>query len=288
MEKIRNILISRKQVQCDQFNKSHGAPALPELPPGQEILFRSPADDEYIPWTITEKATVLHSYIIEAQDKRYHRNREHVWLIHFNLPSPAQQQQKLHTKQCFTGPSPPKSCIPKPSYSIPSLSRPSVLIRPPLPCHLAKLPSCILCLVCTSKAGTACPSVEDLLLHLSTKTPLPSGSVQPEKPWTPSEPHPASTPPAVPKEELEAESPGSLDSQATTALFSLHPRLPITYNETALSCLLWRPQVKISNNLSIPFPSDSECNTSDDMSTDGNLSTDGDTDGSDHAVVMAD
>ena len=122
---------------------------------------------------------------------------------------------------------------------------------------------------------------------MSSITPLPSASVQPEKPWTPSAPHLALTPPAKPEEELEAESPGSLDSQVSNASYSLHPRLPITYSETALSCL-WRPQVKICNNLSILFPSNSECSTSDDMSTDGNQSTDGDTDGTDPAEVEAD
>ena len=49
MEMIRNFLISKWQAQCDQFNKAHGVRALPELPPGQEVLLRSPASDEYIP-----------------------------------------------------------------------------------------------------------------------------------------------------------------------------------------------------------------------------------------------
>ena len=52
LEKVRNFLISRRQAQCDQFNKAHRAQVLPEFPPGQEVLFRSPADDEYIPGTI--------------------------------------------------------------------------------------------------------------------------------------------------------------------------------------------------------------------------------------------
>ena len=41
-----------------------------------------------VPWTIIEKAPALHSYIIEAQGKKYHRTREHVWTIHLNLPPP--------------------------------------------------------------------------------------------------------------------------------------------------------------------------------------------------------
>ena len=148
------------------------------------------------------------------------------------------------------------------------------------------------CLIHTSKAGTARSSEEDLLLHLSSITPLPSVSVQLEKPQIPSAPHSAQTSPAEPDEELETESPSSLDSQASTASYSLCPKLPITYNERALSCLQGRPQVKICNNLSIPFPSDSECSTTDDTDdTDGNQLTDDeadDTEGSDPAEVKAD
>ena len=206
MEKIRNFLISRKQAQFDQFNKSHEAQALPELPPGQEVLFRSPADDEYIPRTIKEKATAPCSYIIEAQGKRYHRTREQVPPIHFNLPPSAHQQQNPQTKQCISGPSLPKSHIPRPNHSIPSLLRPSILPRPLTSCPVSQLPLCILHLVHTNKADTACPSVEDLHLHLSTITPLSSANVQPEKPQTPSAPCLALTLPAEPKEELQVES----------------------------------------------------------------------------------
>ena len=124
---------------------------------------------------------------------------------------------KIPIQNCISGPSPPKSCIPRPSHSIPSLPRPSILPRPPLPYQLAKLPSPIPCFVHPSKAGTACPSVGDLLLDLSTITPLPGASVQAEKPQTPSAPCPALTPPAEP-EELEAESPGSPDIQARYCL----------------------------------------------------------------------
>ena len=272
LEKVRNFLISRRQAQCDQFNKAHGAWPLPELPPGQEVLFRSPADDKYIPGTILEKAPAPQSYIIKAQGKRYCRTREHVQPIHSNLHPPAQQQQNSHRKQCISGPSPPKSYIPRPSSSISSLP------RPPLPCQSARLPLHILCPLCSNKAVTVCPSEEDLLLHLSSITPLPCAIAQPEETWIPSAPWPASTPPDIPEEELEAESPGFPDSQTSAASYSLFPRLPITYNETALSHLQGRPQVKICNNLSIPFPSDSECSTD---NTDGNQSSDDETDDSD-------
>ena len=228
--------------------------------PGQEVLFRSPADDEYIPGTITEKAPVPQSYIIEAQGRKYCRTREHMWPFHLHLP-PVQQQQDLHRQQCFPGPSTqshkqqcfpgpskqphtlqafsgpslPKSCIPRPTKGNPCLSRPSVLARPPHPQHLAKLPSCIPCPLSVNKAVTVHPSEEDLLLHLSSLIPLPSASGKPKETQMPAEPCPALTPPAMPKKELETKSPSSLDSQASTALYSLCPRLPITYNEAALS-----------------------------------------------------
>ena len=95
----------------------------------------------------------------------------------------------------------------------------------------------------------------------------------------PAAPHLPLTPTAMPEEELEAESPSSLDSQTNTASYSLCPRLPITYNEATLSQLQGRPQVKICNNLFIPFPSNSDCSTD---NTDGNQSSDDmdDSDGS--------
>ena len=101
----------------------------------------------------------------------------------------------------------------------------------------------------------------------------------------PEESCPALTTPSTPREELEVESLDSPDSQTSTASYSLCPRLPITYYKAALSCLQGRPQVITCNNLSIPFPSDSECSTDD---TDGNT-TDGtdDPDGS-PAEVKAD
>ena len=45
----------------DNFDQSHGARELEELGPSQELLFRSPADDVYIPGTIADKATEPHS-----------------------------------------------------------------------------------------------------------------------------------------------------------------------------------------------------------------------------------
>ena len=52
MESVRNYLLSRKQSQKAQFNSAHAAHKLQELGPGQEVLLRSPSDDEYIPGII--------------------------------------------------------------------------------------------------------------------------------------------------------------------------------------------------------------------------------------------
>ena len=92
MESVRNYLLSHRQSHKMYCDRAHGAHNLIELGPGQEVLFRSLVENEYIPRTITEYATMLYSYIMEAQGKRYHRTREHVWPIHLNIPCPAQPQ----------------------------------------------------------------------------------------------------------------------------------------------------------------------------------------------------
>ena len=88
MESVRNYVLSRKQSHKAQFDRAHGTCVVQELGPGQEVLFRSPSNDEYIPQTVVNKATMLHSYIIEALGKHYHRTREHLRPIHINLPAP--------------------------------------------------------------------------------------------------------------------------------------------------------------------------------------------------------
>ena len=85
----------------------------------------------------------------------------------FSIPS-----AKSHKPQAIPRPSLPKSLISRPVKRKPSLTRPSVLSRPPLPCHLHKLPSYILQSPGVHKEITVYPSEEDLLLHLSTLVPL--------------------------------------------------------------------------------------------------------------------
>ena len=119
---------------------------------------------------------------------------------------------------------------------------------------------------------------------MSTLVPLPHVSAKQET-WIPEEPCSALTTPSTPREELEAEGLNSLDSQTSTSSYSLCPRLPITYNEAALSHLQGRQQVITCNNLSIPFPSDSECSTD---NTDGNTTNGTDDPDGSPAEIKAD
>ena len=110
--RVWNFHLTRKQSQKTQFGWSHRAKELGEIGPGQEVLFRSPADDEYVPGNIIDKATEPHSYIVEAQSKHYHFTRKHIRPIHLNIPvGKAPKQQPSKTKSQFTVP----SHIPKPS-----------------------------------------------------------------------------------------------------------------------------------------------------------------------------
>ena len=66
MESVRNYLLSHRQSQKTYFDRAHGVHGLTELGPGQELLFRSLVENEYIPGTIVRWATMQHSYIMEA------------------------------------------------------------------------------------------------------------------------------------------------------------------------------------------------------------------------------
>ena len=109
MENVRKYLLSCRQSQKMYFDRAHGTCDLIELGSGQEVLFRSPGEDEYIPRTIIKQATMSCSYIVEAQGKRYHRTREHVWAIHLIITSPAQP------KPLNPQPKPSITHIPKPN-----------------------------------------------------------------------------------------------------------------------------------------------------------------------------
>ena len=66
-------------MQKKHYDKRHNIRDLPELHPGQAVLFLSPADTNiYIEGTITGPSTTPRSCNIEAQGRTYHCNREHI------------------------------------------------------------------------------------------------------------------------------------------------------------------------------------------------------------------
>ena len=98
---------------------------MPELHPGQPELFLSPADaNSYIEGTITGPSTTPRSYMLEAQGRIYHHNRQHIHAIHTDTT-------------CFSRPSMHQGYpIPRPSehqdtpISEPSTSKDSPITRP--------------------------------------------------------------------------------------------------------------------------------------------------------------
>ena len=80
-------------------DQSHNVKPLPELKPGQKILFLSPKDEnQYIEGTVTSKASTPRSYYLESQGKQYHCTRQHIHAIDINA-SQDQQQPVLQDHQ---------------------------------------------------------------------------------------------------------------------------------------------------------------------------------------------
>ena len=74
-EDVRDCLITQKSVQMKHHNETQYQD-LPELHPGQPVLFLSPAAvNLYIEGTITDPPTTPCSYMIEAQGRTYCCNR---------------------------------------------------------------------------------------------------------------------------------------------------------------------------------------------------------------------
>ena len=66
-EQVRNYLIDKKEVQ-KKYDQSHNVKPLPELLPGQKVLFLSPKEqNQYIKGTITTKASIPRSYYIDTR-----------------------------------------------------------------------------------------------------------------------------------------------------------------------------------------------------------------------------
>ena len=124
----------------------------------------------------------------------------------------------------------------------------------------------------TRPLSSLIPSHDEILFYLaaddsphilppaadSTSTPSTSQSVSPA--ITPNTSRSSSPTPSSSRssdEESDTPSTSSRESNASTrstaSYRQLRPRIPISYNETFLTCLQGRPQVKTLNNVSIPL-----------------------------------
>ena len=297
---IRNYLISQKVKQKDNHDSRHQAKPLPELLPGQQVLFLSPVDNksEYIPGTILSPSSTPRSYKIEANGRIYCCTRQHIRTLNniqpFTRPSASQYQNS--TKQDNSLPRPPSaqnraktfisgpSAPPKPAYkrlprppqphssnkntaitgpSTTNTNIPKSLITRPLS---LLLPSPIYMLSYLSANNSPCilPPAAD-----STSTTSTSPSTSPATtPNTSRSSSPTLSSPRSSDEESDTPSTSSRESntsiKSTASDRQLRPRIPISYNKTFLTCLHRRPQVKTLNNISIPLPLVSESEDSSD------------------------
>ena len=80
-EEITNYLLDKK-TQKRYHDQGHNVKPLPELKPGQKILFMSPKDEnQYIEGTVTSKASTPRSYYLECQGKQYCHTQQHIHAI---------------------------------------------------------------------------------------------------------------------------------------------------------------------------------------------------------------
>ena len=119
---------------------------MPELHPGQAVLFLSPADTNiYIEGTITGPSTTPCSYNIEAQGRTYCHNREHIWPL--NTDNPTIPRPSAHQHNPISGPSTQQSPISRPSsnnscQNIPAKpSKPSHIPTPMCPASSSHSPA---------------------------------------------------------------------------------------------------------------------------------------------------
>ena len=267
MENVRNYLLSWKQNQKVQIDTAHGTHELQELGSGQEVLFRSPGEDEYIPGTVINRATVPCNYILEAQGKQYSKTREHlrpiqvnIPTIHINLPKPATPKSCPHKPKVLV------SHIPKPNSQLKHTSHPKQYIPKPShhpPSHIPKptKPS-------TAAQSTNAPTTVEDLWHLSSINTFSSTSATPSVLRISSAPHPALTPPTTlvqnevesPQSQYdssaestsEPNAPSSACSVASSTSYTLWPRFPIMYNKTALRQL--QGNNRLGYPTTCPFP----------------------------------
>ena len=144
MEDIRNYLISKKTTQKENYDKHHNTKTLPDITPGQKVLFLSPAEPhQFIEGTIMSHASTPRSYIIESQGRSYHCNRQHICPLNpiitrpspdsntvITRPSPTKHQLDSHVNPTITRPSPASPAEQQPnSHTKPNISGPSATME---------------------------------------------------------------------------------------------------------------------------------------------------------------
>ena len=123
-------------MQKKYHDRRPNATDLPELNPGQPVLFLNLADvDTYIEGTITGPSTTPCSYTTEAQGRTYCCYRYHICPIHINttpISGPSMHQGKPisgspSTKSHQSDPvkQPKQSCIPTQKFPTPSSYSPT-------------------------------------------------------------------------------------------------------------------------------------------------------------------
>ena len=105
LEQVKDYLINKRSVQKHYFNKRHNTRPLPDLSPGQDVLFLSLVDQmSYLEGTIASQANMPRSYLIEAQGCRYRCNRQHIRPINTEPPSPLARPYMHTTPQTHNNP----------------------------------------------------------------------------------------------------------------------------------------------------------------------------------------
>ena len=131
-DKVRNYLIAQKLTQKRHYDKRHNVRYLPELHPGQAVLFLSPVDTNiYIQGTVTGPSTTPRSYTIEAQSRTHRRNREHIQPI--NIDNPTISRPSAHQENPISGPSLQQSPMSSPSSNS---SHQNTSAEPSKPSHI--------------------------------------------------------------------------------------------------------------------------------------------------------
>ena len=231
---------------------------LPELKPGQKILFLSPKDEnQYIEGTVTSKASTPRSYYLESQGKQYHRTRQHICAIDTNTSQDHQREQQpvspdhQRTKQLVLQ---DHQHTTKNHTLQDHQPRDRALQDHQLRHKHRKIPPNR----STPTTEIQSLTVDQLLQYLIAVNGHGNSQRTNTRPETPSSLRSKSTLTTSPYQSEEDSSSSDDESIASTMSDrQLRPRAPISYNETVLRKLHGQLQVRTCNNLSIPLPTDS-------------------------------